>query len=211
MGPKWRQHAQDPVLELLSQRVDKETMELNPNQWYALRVRARFEKQASELLQFKGYETFLPTCVSRRRWTDRIRQVETALFPGYVFCRLSELTPGLALTTPGVMHFVGFGSTPAPVDDSEIEAVRRIVDSGAAGQPWPYLRVGECVEITSGPLTGLSGFLLEIKGDRSLVVGVSLLQRSMAVEIEPSWLISRSRGRKTAPQDRVGSIVPKTA
>ncbi|MEZ5361651.1 MAG: UpxY family transcription antiterminator [Bryobacterales bacterium] len=197
--------------KLTGQRVDKETMELNPNQWYALRVRARFEKQASELLHFKGYETFLPTYVSRRRWTDRIRQVETALFPGYVFCRMGEMNLGLALTTPGVMHFVGFGSTPAPVDDAEIEAVRRVVESGVAGQPCPYLKVGESVEITSGPLTGLSGFLLEIKGDRSLVVGVSLLQRSMAVEIDPSWLISTSRGRKGGADRRVGVVVPKTA
>ena len=186
-------------------------MELNPDQWYALRVRARFEKQACELLKFKGYETFLPISVSRRRWTDRIRHVETALFPGYVFCRMADLNPGLALTTPGVMHFVGFGSTPAPVDETEIEAVRRIVASGAAGKPFAYLRVGECVEITSGPLAGLSGFLYEIKGDRSLVVGVSLLQRSLAVEIDPSWVVASSRSRQSVPERRVGTIVPKTA
>ena len=186
-------------------------MELNPHQWYALRVRARFEKQAGELLKFKGYETFLPTSVSRRRWTDRIRQVETALFPGYVFCRMSGLSHGLALTTPGVMHFVGFGSTPAPVEDDEIAAVRRIVESGAAGKPVPYLRVGEAIEITSGPLAGLSGFLREIKGDRSLVVGVSLLQRSLAVEIDPTWIVAGFRSRKAAPQRRLGAMAPEIA
>lgn len=163
------------------------------------------------MLKIKGYETFLPMYVSRRRWTDRIRSVETALFPGYVFCRLSDLSPGPALTTPGVMHFVGFGPTPAPVEDSEIAAIERIVESGAAGQPWPYVKVGESVEIASGPLTGLSGFLLEIKGDRSLVVGVSLLHRSLAVELSPSWLVASSNSRKPAPQGRVGTIVPKTA
>jgi transcriptional antiterminator RfaH len=186
-------------------------LELSPEQWYALRVRARFEKQASELLKLKGYETFLPISVSRRRWTDRIRQVEAALFPGYVFCRMASLTPGLALTTPGVMHFVGFGSTPAPVDDAEIAAIERIVEAGAAGNPYPYLKVGETVEITSGPLSGLTGFLLEIKGDRNLVVGVSLLQRSLAVELDPSWLIASPYSRKTAPRGHVGAIVPKTA
>jgi transcription antitermination factor NusG len=124
---------------------------------------------------------------------------------------MNDLTTGTALTTPGVMHFVGFGSTPAPVDDKEIAAIERIVESGAAGQPWPYLKVGERVEIISGPLTGLDGFLQEIKGDRRLVVGVSLLQRSLAVEIDPSWLIASSSSRKSSPVGQVGSIVPKTA
>ena len=186
-------------------------LELSPDQWYALRVRARFEKQASELLKLKGYQTFLPVSVGKRRWTDRIRQVEWALFPGYVFCRMAELSPGPALTTPGVMHFVGFGSTPAPVDDAEIAAIERIVGAGAAGNPWPYLKVGETVEIISGPLSGLTGFLLEIKGDRKLVVGVSLLQRSLAVELDPSWLIATPRFRKPAPRGHVGAVVPKTA
>jgi transcription antitermination factor NusG len=191
--------------------MDQMPKELNPDQWYALRVRTRFEKQASELLKFKGYETFLPISISRRRWTDRIRHIETALFPGYVFCRMADQNPGLALTTPGVMHFVGFGSMPAPVDDAEIEAVRRVVASGATSKPFAHLRVGESVEIVSGPLTGLTGFLHEIKGDRSLVVGVSLLQRSLAVEIDPSWVVAGSRSRAYTPQQRVGTIVPRTA
>ena len=187
------------------------SLELTPNQWYVLRVRARFEKQAGELLQLRGYETFVPTAVSRRRWTDRIRNVETALFPGYVFCRTSELAPGPALTTPGVMHFVGFGRTPATVDDAEIAAIERIVASGAVGKPCPYLKVGPSVEISSGPLSGLTGFLLEIKGDRQLVVGVSLLQRSLAVELSPSWLVAGPYSRQPVQRERAGAIVPETA
>jgi transcription antitermination factor NusG len=185
-------------------------LDLKPDQWYALRVRTRFEKQASELLHFKGYETFLPISVASRRWTDRVRRVETPLFPGYVFCRMTDFQPGPALTTPGVMHFVGFGRTPAPVDQCEIAAVERIVASGAAGEPCPYLQVGEAVEITSGPLTGVRGLLKEIKGDQRLVVGVSLLQRSLAVELDPSWLVSVAHDRKPS-QSRLRAIIPQTA
>jgi transcription antitermination factor NusG len=186
-------------------------LEINPDLWYALRVRTRFEKQASELLQHKGYETFLPMSVSDRRWTDRIRRVETALFPGYVFCRMSELALGPALTTPGVMHFVGFGRRPAAVDEAEIATIRRITESDAPKTPWPYLRVGESVEIASGPLSGLSGFLLEVKGDRQLVVSVSLLQRSLAVALSPSWLVAGPYGRKSAREERAGAVVARTA
>jgi transcription antitermination factor NusG len=107
------------------------------------------------------------------------------------------------------MHFVGFGRTPAPVDREEIAAVERIVATGAPGESCPLLRVGEKVEITSGPLTGLTGFLKEIKGDRRLVVGVSLLQRSLAVELRPSWLVAVPCSRDRA-HGRLAAIVPQT-
>ena len=165
-------------------------MNLNPNSWYALRVRTRWEKQVSELLRLKGYETFSPVSRSRRRWSDRTRFSETSLFPGYVFCRPGAIAPGLALTTPGVMHFVGFGRSPSPVDEIEIVAIQQIVSATEDGQPWPHLRVGERVDIQSGPLAGLSGFLVSASADQRFVVGVTLLQRSLAVRLCASWIVA---------------------
>ena len=91
------------------------------------------------------------------------------------------------LTTPGVIGIVGAGKTPVPIDDEEIEAVRAILRSGLAVQPWPLLRVGSKVYIEGGPLAGLEGIVTNTDKVYRLVVSVSLLQRSVAVEIDREW------------------------
>jgi transcription antitermination factor NusG len=156
--------------------------------WYALRIQSRLGIVASTTLRGKGYEEFLPLYRSRRRWSDRVKELELPLFPGYLFCRFDasdRLMP--ILTTPGVIGIVGFGKTPAPVDDDEIQAIRVILCSGLAAQPWPLLRVGSKVYIEAGPLAGLEGIIANTDKVYRLIVSVSLLQRSVAVEIDREW------------------------
>src|ERR1019366_6505950 len=91
------------------------------------------------------------------------------------------------LTTPGVIGIVGAGKIPVPVDLEEIEAIRAILRSGLAAQPWPLLRVGSNVYIEGGPLAGLEGIITNTDKVYRLVVSVSLLQRAVAVEIDRDW------------------------
>ena len=159
-----------------------------PRPWFALRVRPRWEKIAAEILRNKGYDEFVPLHKSRRRWSDRYKELELPLFPGYLFCRLSPDAHAPVLTTPGVLYFVGIGRMPLPIEDREIEAVRAILASGLAAEPWPFLRTGSTVRIDDGPLQGLEGILLQLKPRHRLVVSVTLLQRSVAVEIDRDWV-----------------------
>jgi transcription antitermination factor NusG len=156
--------------------------------WHAVRVRSRFEYTTSNLLRDKGYEQFLPLYRSRRRWSDRVKEVDMPLFPGYVFCRLDASEPLRVLTTPGVVHIVCAGRTPVPVDEREIAALQEICGSGLPLQPWPYLEVGRRVSIERGPLTGTEGVVIEMKGRYRLVVSISMLQRSVAAEIDRDWI-----------------------
>ena len=155
--------------------------------WYALRVQSRFGSLASATLRGKGYEEFFPLYRSRRRWSDRVKELELPLFPGYSFCRFDVSHRLPILTTPGVIGIVGIGKIPAPVDLDEIEAVRLILRSGLAAQPWPLLRVGSKVYIERGPLVGLEGIVTNTDKVFRLIVSVSLLQRSVAVEIDREW------------------------
>lgn len=152
--------------------------------WYALRVKPRFEKLVETHLESKGYETFLPTYISRNRWSDRVKEVRLPLFAGYTFCRFDINARLPILITPGVQFVVGMGRTPLAVDEAEIEAVRQVVKSGNNVCPWPYIRVGQTVEIERGSLQGLRGLVLRTKSETRLVVSVSLLMRSVAVEID---------------------------
>jgi transcriptional antiterminator NusG len=152
--------------------------------WYALHVRPRFENYVQTNLVHKGYEAFSPTYVSRRRWSDRTKAITLPLFPSYVFCRFDVHSRLPILTTPGVNFVVGMGRSPISVDPQEITAVRNVLDSGVATRPWPYLKAGELVRIETGPLEGLTGIVVRTKGSQRLVISVSLLMRSVSVEID---------------------------
>lgn len=156
----------------------------DPYPWYALHVRSHFERTTSNCLDSKGYEAFTPLYRSKRRWSDRVKVVELPLFPGYVFCRFDQQQQLPILKTPGVVAIVRFGGGPTAVDEQEIEAIRIVVGSGREAQPHPFVKVGRKIRILDGSLRGLEGLLLDMKKGRRVVVSVSLLQRSVAVEID---------------------------
>jgi transcription antitermination factor NusG len=155
--------------------------------WFALRVRSHYENATVSALRGRGYEEFLPLYRSLRRWPSRTKMVELPLFPGYVFCRFDPTDRLPILTIPGVVNILGVGKVPAPVNTSELTAIRAIVASRLAAGPWPFVDVGERVLVVHGPLRGLEGIVVALKRNYRLVVSVTLLQRSVAVEIDRAW------------------------
>jgi len=158
------------------------------NRWFALRVKPRFEKTVATSARSKGYEEFLPLYQCRRRWSDRFQSVELPLFPGYVFCQLNPEFRLPLLTIPGALHFIGIGRIPAPIEDEEIAALQAAMRCGLWAEPWPFLNVGQRVRLEEGPLAGLEGLLIEVRKKQRLIVSVTLLKRSVAVEIERDWV-----------------------
>lgn len=171
--------------------------------WFALHVRTRHESGVAGFLAGKGYDPLVPMYQTRRRWSDRIKVVEAPLFPGYLFCRLDLNNRLPILTTPGVIQIVGFNRVPVPVDEAEIGTLQSLIASGLPSQPWPFLHAGDRVQIEAGPLQGLEGVLVELRGSRRLVVSVTLLQRSVAVEIDSALVKAvrpaPARERTTGP------------
>ncbi len=136
------------------------------------------------LLSGKGYQTLLPMYETKKRWNGRLRQANAPLFPGYVFCQFDALNRLPILVTPGVIAVVGRGRVPVPVDDTEIAAIQTVVSSGLRAEPWPYLEIGQKIRIESKALNGLEGVLIKFKGNHRIVVSISLLHRSVALEID---------------------------
>jgi transcription antitermination factor NusG len=169
--------------------------------WFALQVRTRWESSTAVLLSGKGYDTFLPTYKVKKRLNGQTREVNTALFPGYVFCHFDAQKRLPILITPGVISVVGRGRVPLPVDDSEIAAIQTVVSSGFKVEPWPYLEVGQKIRIQDDALEGLEGVLINFKGNHRIVVSVSLLRRSVALEIDRSCVrpIAPARGAVLEP------------
>jgi transcription antitermination factor NusG len=156
--------------------------------WYALHVRTRFEKVVARNLRGKGYEEFLPLYKRTNRWSDRVKEIELPLFPGYVFCRFDPHDRLPILTVPGVNAVVGVGKNLMPVDEFELDAVRAFLKSEVYCEPWPYLELGQRVEVEHGPLAGTQGIVTLVKNSYRLVISVNMLQRSVAVEIDRDCL-----------------------
>jgi transcription antitermination factor NusG len=167
--------------------------------WFAIRVKSRSEKVVATLARHKGFEEFLPLYQSRRRWSDRYQSVDLPLFPGYVFCRVNPSFRLPILTIPGVLNFVGIGKVPAPIDDAEIAAIQTAIGAGLQAEPYPFLEVGQRVRLAEGPLAGLEGLLVEVRKEQRIAVSVSLLKRSVAVEIDRRWVRPLDPGGREMP------------
>jgi transcription antitermination factor NusG len=170
--------------------------------WYALRIGSKLRRSISATVCGKGYEIYEPVYRSLRQWSDRAKPVDVPLFPGYLFCRLDIRNRLPILTVPGVIGFVGVGKKPAPVDEEEIETIKAIVASGLAVEPWPFLERGAKVYIERGPLAGVEGIITDTNKGYRLVVSVSLLQRSVSVEIDRIWARPIAPGMGPRASDR---------
>lgn len=170
--------------------------------WYAVRVKSNREWTVAAAARGKGVEEFVPRYRVRRQWSDRVKEVELPLFAGYVFCRLDARERLPVLTIPGVVGFVGTREGPLPVDDGEIAALKQIAGAGVAAAPWPYLEAGQRVRIVRGPLRGVEGILAVVKSDYRLVVSVTILQRSVAVEVDRDAIVPVGSARGAAWESR---------
>lgn len=156
--------------------------------WFALRVKPNHEKRVSELINYQGLEEFLPLYRVRRKWAQRSQNIDVPLFPGYVFSRFERQSWTKVVNTPGVIDAVRFGTTLASVDVEEIRALQLVQQSKTAVQPYPFLKAGQTMRVTAGPLAGVRGTLVEVKSVARLVLSVTLLQRSVLVEIDRNWV-----------------------
>lgn len=180
--------------------------ETSNERWYALQLRTRWEHSTAALLSGKGYQTFLPTYKTQKRASGK-SEVPAPLFPGYLFCRFNVYDRLPVLITPGVIIVVGTGRVPIPVEDSELEAIQKMVSTGHQVEPWPYLQVGQVVRIEGGALSGIEGVLTSFKGTRRMVVSISLLRRSVALEIDRS-VVSPVRTAAGQPNSILPALEP---
>jgi transcriptional antiterminator NusG len=160
--------------------------------WFALQTRMRYEEFVARQLRGRGFDPFLPVYKSRRRWSDRTKEIELPLFPGYLFCRFDPANRFPILSAAGVLGVVGVGKTPTAIEEREIAAIQKTVHSGLPSQPWPFLQIGQKARVTYGPLCGVEGILVSFKGNCRLVLSVNLLQRSVAVDLDSACVVPAS-------------------
>jgi transcription termination/antitermination protein NusG len=154
--------------------------------WYAAYTSSRQEKQVARQLEERRIRCFLPLYRSWRRWADRRKQVDLALFPSYIFVKIELQNRLRVLELPGVVRFVSFNGQPAPLPEHDIETLRGGLENGICAEPHPYLTVGRRVLVVRGPLAGTQGILLRKKEKFRFVLSLDVLMRSVAVELDAS-------------------------
>lgn len=162
--------------------------------WYVLRVRSRHEKAAAERLS-KEYETYLPLIEQRRKWSDRMKTIQTPLFSGYLFIRTDIRMKYFILGDPAVSYFVCFGNKDAVIREEQINYIRRMLEEPATlkVEEGFHFEKGDNVTVLRGAFAGLQGQVQRVKNKTRLYILIEPLGKRLSVEIDADALTSSKR------------------
>jgi transcription termination/antitermination protein NusG len=156
--------------------------------WYALWTKSHCAKLVFDQLAAKAFHVFLPKIEAWSRRGGVRHHIPVPMFPGYLFLHHAmDLNSYIeVLKTRELVRILGDGlDRLAVVPNGEIEAIQKLVEAHLPALPYPYLREGQRVQITKGPLAGVEGILVHIKPNKGLLVlSIELFQRSVAVEVD---------------------------
>src|SRR5271165_6024603 len=161
-------------------------VEADAERWFAVHTHARHEKVVAQAVREQGIASFLPLVKQVRQWSDRRKVVELPLFGCYVFVKIAPTSDHRVrvLKVNGVLSFVGTHGIGIPIPEEQIEAVRLLVEEQLPVCSHPFLRIGQRVRIRSGALAGVEGILVSRSGERTLVISLEAIQRSLSVRVQ---------------------------
>ena len=160
-----------------------------PERWYAIYTKSRTEKKVASDLAEKGVEVYLPLLKTLKQWSDRKKWVEEPLFRSYLFVRILDRNYIEVLQTDGVVRFITFRQERIPVPDQQIEAVKAYLneDSHINLEDFNY-QPGDRVEVVRGPMQGLLGVLIMIKGKQRVLVEIESIGQRLIINLPKSLL-----------------------
>jgi transcription antitermination factor NusG len=157
-------------------------------QWYVLWTHSHSEQLVHDQLAKKGFDLFLPKMNVWSRLRGVKHLIEVPMFPGYLFLRhaMDKASYLDVCRVRGLVRVLGSRwDQLSTVPDGEVQSIQRVLEAGYQARPHPYLRVGQRVRITRGPLADVEGILLRAKPNKGLLVlSIGLLQRAVAVEVD---------------------------
>lgn len=156
--------------------------------WFAIRVREKYRVVTEEMLAAQRIAFFSPMVTDLHQWSDRIKAVSLPLFAGYLFCSFDPQKQLTVLRTVGVIDILRTGSRLAVVDRGELEAICKAIHTSPTVSSVPFMAQGQRVRVTRGPLRDVEGILTEIKSRCTLVLAVTMMNRSVAVQIDHNFV-----------------------
>jgi transcription antitermination factor NusG len=168
--------------------------EAGTRKWYALWTKSHCEQLVCDQLAAKEFQVFLPKIEAWSRRGGARRRISVPMFPSYLFLHHAmDLNSYIeVLKTRELVRILGDGRDRlAVVSDAEVEAIQKVVQAHLPALLYPYLREGQRVRITKGPLAGVEGILVHTKPNKGLLVlSIELFQRSVAVEVDCTFAVA---------------------
>jgi transcription antitermination factor NusG len=152
--------------------------------WFAVWTKSRHERRVFDQLQERHLDSFLPTVARWSRWKDRKKRIDWPLFPGYCFVHIDPTGSLPVLKCSGVVSLVSCDGRPAAIPDLQIQAIRTLLSTDLSFDPCPLIRVGQMVEVASGPLRGVVGRLIRKGTHARLVLSVNLIGQGVSVQVD---------------------------
>jgi transcription antitermination factor NusG len=154
--------------------------------WIVAHVRSRQEKVLARFLSPVGIPFFAPQREKRTRRNGRNFVSYLPLFPGYVFLRAAAEDRACAWRSNVVVRMIDVPDQ--ELLETELAQIHRLHRSGARFASARALDPGEPVRVVDGPFEGYLGIVVRERGAERLLVSVSLLRKSVAVDFEREML-----------------------
>lgn len=114
------------------------------------------------------------------------RSVDEKLFPGYlmILMTMDDESWYIVRSTPGVTGFVGMGSEPTPLPESEVRTLMKFAKMEAPKFEAKF-RVGDSVKVNDGPFKDFLGKVDEVNEEQGKVrVLISVFGRETPLELD---------------------------
>jgi len=153
--------------------------------WYAIYVRSRAEKKAKFLLEEKGIDCYLPLKKTLRQWSDRKKWVEMPVISGYIFVHIPLRDRLEVLQTDFVLTFVTWLGQYAVIPQEQITAMKQMLGQEVyrVETDFEKYHINHEVRVISGPLTGMKGFLVQVKNRKKIMIRIDHINVNMMVEV----------------------------
>jgi len=154
--------------------------------WWVAHLKSRQEKVLARYLREHDVPFYLPQMEKRVRRSGRTFVSYLPLFSGYVFFRGGREEKLRALKSNVIVNVL------EPADQTEISGeltqLRDLQLTDAQLVPHPYVGPGDTVLITDGAFQGYRGVVVKEKGVTRLVVSVSFIRQSVALEVDREFI-----------------------
>lgn len=154
-------------------------------QWYALYTKSRAEKKVLEQFTSMGIEAYVPMKKVLRQWSDRKKWVEMPIISSYIFIKITPSEYKQAFEVSGIVAYVSYKGKACIIPDNDIMAMKKAIENQLDfSVETETIKKGQLITVTSGPLDGIQGEVMEVKGTRKIILRICNIGYTLVVNLD---------------------------
>ncbi len=153
--------------------------------WYALYTKSRAEKKVLEQLTQMGIEAYLPLKRTLRQWSDRKKWVESPIISSYIFIKIPLSDYKRMFEVNGIVAYVSYKGKACVIPESDIDAMKRTIENQLEfSVEGGNIEKGQLITVTSGPLEGIQGEVVDVKGSKKIILRICHIGYTLVVNLD---------------------------